>query len=72
MLYELGCSSKEQLQSVILLSVLNSISLSQIVILICGCAEVLMGFVLTQEEDHTSLLHVVYIPFWQGALVHNI
>ncbi|XP_056295006.1 membrane-spanning 4-domains subfamily A member 4D-like isoform X3 [Pseudoliparis swirei] len=37
-----------------------------IVILICGCAEVLMGFVLTREEDHTS--HVVYIPFWQGAL----
>ncbi|TNN70494.1 hypothetical protein EYF80_019229 [Liparis tanakae] len=37
-----------------------------IIILICGCAEVLMGFVLTREMEPTS--HVFYIPFWQGAL----
>ncbi|KAK9518029.1 hypothetical protein VZT92_023357 [Zoarces viviparus] len=37
-----------------------------IVILIFGCAEILMGFVLSQEVDYTS--YQIYIPFWQGAL----
>ncbi|XP_068570771.1 membrane-spanning 4-domains subfamily A member 15-like [Cebidichthys violaceus] len=37
-----------------------------IVILIFGCAEILMGFVLAQEKAHTS--YKFYIPFWQGAL----
>lgn len=37
-----------------------------IVILICGCAELLMGFQLAGESVQTSC--VIYIPFWQGAL----
>ncbi|KAM6952238.1 B-lymphocyte antigen CD20-like [Lycodopsis pacificus] len=37
-----------------------------IVILIFGCAEILMGFVLSHEGDDTS--YSIYIPFWQGAL----
>ncbi|XP_068450333.1 membrane-spanning 4-domains subfamily A member 15-like [Clinocottus analis] len=37
-----------------------------IVILIFGCAEILMGFVLTKEIDYNS--EGFYIPFWQGAL----
>ncbi|XP_075959753.1 uncharacterized protein LOC142962949 [Anarhichas minor] len=37
-----------------------------IVILIFGCAEILMGFVLSQEGHDTS--YQIYIPFWQGAL----
>ncbi|XP_077433430.1 uncharacterized protein LOC144058783 [Vanacampus margaritifer] len=37
-----------------------------IVILICGCAEIMMGFILISEtlENSTNIL----IPFWQGAL----
>ena len=42
----------------------------QIVILIFGCAEVLMGFQLAQVEDEPTS-YAIYIPFWQGALVHN-
>lgn len=42
----------------------------QIVILICGCAELLMGFQLASESVQTSC--EIYIPFWQGFLVHNI
>ncbi|XP_034453665.1 uncharacterized protein LOC117769131 isoform X1 [Hippoglossus hippoglossus] len=37
-----------------------------IVILIFGCAEILMGFHLTSESVHTS--GSFYIPFWQGIL----
>ncbi|XP_077388130.1 uncharacterized protein LOC144025712 [Festucalex cinctus] len=37
-----------------------------VVILICGCAEIMMGFILISEnlENSTNIL----IPFWQGAL----
>lgn len=38
-----------------------------IVIMIFGCAEVLMGFQLAQVSDRMSS-HGIYIPFWQGAL----
>ncbi|XP_071313629.1 membrane-spanning 4-domains subfamily A member 15-like [Trachinotus anak] len=37
-----------------------------IVILIFGCAELLMGFQLASENVSTS--YGIYIPFWQGAL----
>uniref|UniRef100_A0A665TRY3 Uncharacterized protein n=1 Tax=Echeneis naucrates TaxID=173247 RepID=A0A665TRY3_ECHNA len=37
-----------------------------IVILIFGCAELLMGFELANESVRTSC--EIYIPFWQGAL----
>ncbi|TDH07720.1 hypothetical protein EPR50_G00108460 [Perca flavescens] len=37
-----------------------------IVILIFGCAELLMGFQLSKENEHTSF--AIYIPFWQGVL----
>ncbi|KAM8910880.1 B-lymphocyte antigen CD20-like [Spinachia spinachia] len=37
-----------------------------IVILIFGCAEVLMGFVMAGQRELAS--HRIYIPFWQGAL----
>uniref|UniRef100_G3Q1M4 Uncharacterized protein n=1 Tax=Gasterosteus aculeatus aculeatus TaxID=481459 RepID=G3Q1M4_GASAC len=37
-----------------------------IVILIFGCAEVLMGFVLAGQSE--SLSDRIYITFWQGAL----
>nr|XP_057919459.1 membrane-spanning 4-domains subfamily A member 4D-like [Doryrhamphus excisus] len=37
-----------------------------IVIVICGCAEVMMGFVLVSERRTNSTM--LYIPFWQGAL----
>ncbi|XP_059202270.1 uncharacterized protein LOC131981809 [Centropristis striata] len=37
-----------------------------IVIVMFGCAEILMGFNLKQEEWSTSC--VLFIPFWQGAL----
>lgn len=37
-----------------------------IVILICGCAELLMGFQLASESVQTSC--EIYIPFWQGFL----
>lgn len=37
-----------------------------IVIVIFGCAEFLMGFLLVQETEITS--SGIYIPFWQGAL----
>ncbi|XP_072252535.1 uncharacterized protein [Leuresthes tenuis] len=37
-----------------------------IVILMCGCAEVLMAFVLAGENTDTS--YKIYVPFWQGAL----
>ncbi|XP_078116837.1 uncharacterized protein LOC144524445 [Sander vitreus] len=37
-----------------------------IVILIFGCAELLMGFQLSKEIVQTSC--AIYIPFWQGVL----
>ncbi|KAL6117701.1 uncharacterized protein ACO6RY_15431 [Pungitius sinensis] len=37
-----------------------------IVILIFGCAEVLMGFLLSGQREFAS--HRIYITFWQGAL----
>lgn len=37
-----------------------------IVILIFGCAELLMGFQLAAEPEKTS--NFLYVPFWQGAL----
>ncbi|XP_038555213.1 membrane-spanning 4-domains subfamily A member 4D-like [Micropterus salmoides] len=37
-----------------------------IVIVIFGCAEILMGFQLTSENVNTSC--TIYVPFWQGAL----
>ncbi|KAM6923972.1 membrane-spanning 4-domains subfamily A member 4A-like [Xenentodon cancila] len=37
-----------------------------IVILIFGCAELLMGFLLAGDSVFTS--NRIYIPFWQGAL----
>ncbi|XP_070693240.1 uncharacterized protein [Pempheris klunzingeri] len=37
-----------------------------IVLIIFGCAEVLMGFHLTSENLTTST--AIYIPFWQGIL----
>ncbi|XP_039668484.1 membrane-spanning 4-domains subfamily A member 4D-like isoform X2 [Perca fluviatilis] len=37
-----------------------------IVILIFGCAELLMGFQLSKENEPTSF--AIYIPFWQGVL----
>ncbi|XP_062281163.1 membrane-spanning 4-domains subfamily A member 4D-like isoform X2 [Scomber scombrus] len=37
-----------------------------IAILICGCAEVLMGIQLASEHVGTS--SAIYTPFWQGAL----
>ncbi|KAM4555015.1 uncharacterized protein PAE49_014208 [Odontesthes bonariensis] len=37
-----------------------------IIILMCGCAEVLMGFVMAGENTDTS--YKIYVPFWQGAL----
>lgn len=37
-----------------------------IVILIFGCAELLMGFQLAGETAQTS--YGIYVPFWQGAL----
>lgn len=43
---------------------------SQIVIVIFGCAELLMGFQLASESVVTS--YKIYIPFWQGVLVQNI
>lgn len=42
---------------------------SQIVIAVFGCAEILMGFHLASEILHNSC--AIYIPFWQGALVHS-
>ena len=47
-----------------------SSSPSQIVILILGCAELTMGFHLADESLNNSTR--IYIPFWQGALVHKI
>ncbi|XP_054453880.1 membrane-spanning 4-domains subfamily A member 4D-like [Anoplopoma fimbria] len=38
-----------------------------IAILIFGCAEILMGFVLAKSSNYTS--YVIYTPFWQGALL---
>lgn len=46
-----------------------SSSPSQIVILIFGCAELLMGFQLAGQTKESS--NEICIPFWQGALVHN-
>lgn len=43
---------------------------SQIVVLIFGCAEVLMGFQLANGGSKSSV--EIYIPYWQGALVQNI
>ena len=45
----------------------SSTSPPQIVVMICGFAEVLMGFQLARDplENSTS----IYVPFWQGALV---
>lgn len=37
-----------------------------IVIVIFGCAELLMGFQLASETAPTS--YGIYVPFWQGAL----
>ncbi|KAM7417728.1 hypothetical protein PAMA_017393 [Pampus argenteus] len=37
-----------------------------IVIVICGCMELLMGFQLASESVNTS--NGIYVPFWQGAL----
>uniref|UniRef100_A0A7N9ASF9 Uncharacterized protein n=1 Tax=Mastacembelus armatus TaxID=205130 RepID=A0A7N9ASF9_9TELE len=37
-----------------------------VVILIFGCAELLMGFQLAGETAYTS--NHIYIPFWQGTL----
>ncbi|XP_061582261.1 membrane-spanning 4-domains subfamily A member 4D-like [Cololabis saira] len=37
-----------------------------IVILMFGCAELLMGFQLSADNVYTS--NRIYIPFWQGAL----
>ncbi|XP_062250353.1 uncharacterized protein LOC133959252 [Platichthys flesus] len=37
-----------------------------IVVLICGCAELLMGFQLASESVQNSC--AIYIPFWQGIL----
>ncbi|CAJ1058416.1 membrane-spanning 4-domains subfamily A member 4D-like [Xyrichtys novacula] len=37
-----------------------------IVIVILGCAELLMGFQLASETIHNS--NKIYIPFWQGVL----
>ncbi|XP_037635590.1 uncharacterized protein LOC119494047 [Sebastes umbrosus] len=39
-----------------------------IVLLMFGCAEVLMGFVLAQGSDQIRTSIAIYIPFWQGAL----
>ncbi|KAG7999399.1 Transmembrane and coiled-coil domain-containing protein 6 [Nibea albiflora] len=41
-----------------------------IAIVIFGCAEFLMGIHLDIEDMITS--YTIYIPFWQGFLVHNI
>ncbi|MED6247842.1 hypothetical protein ATANTOWER_019047 [Ataeniobius toweri] len=38
-----------------------------IVILMFGCAEVLMGIVLASDSMNSSFK--LYIPFWQGSLV---
>ncbi|XP_007548329.1 membrane-spanning 4-domains subfamily A member 4D-like [Poecilia formosa] len=38
-----------------------------IVILMFGCAEVVMGFVMVGNDLGTSL-RILYIPFWQGTL----
>ncbi|XP_054453879.1 membrane-spanning 4-domains subfamily A member 4D-like isoform X2 [Anoplopoma fimbria] len=38
-----------------------------IAILIFGCAEILMGFLLAKSSEYTS--YVIYTPFWQGALL---
>ena len=43
---------------------------SQIVLVIVGCSELLMGFNLATEDLPTSLN--IYVPFWQGVLVQNI
>ncbi|XP_019934364.1 uncharacterized protein [Paralichthys olivaceus] len=37
-----------------------------IAILIFGCGELMMGFILASESVQTSC--AIYIPFWQGAL----
>ncbi|XP_071373471.1 membrane-spanning 4-domains subfamily A member 4D-like [Centroberyx affinis] len=37
-----------------------------VVVLIFGCAELLMGFQLARDRHENSTL--IYIPFWQGAL----
>lgn len=42
----------------------------QIVILMFGCAELLMGFQFSGEEFKISAQ--LYIPFWQGALVLTV
>lgn len=47
-----------------------SSSPSQIVMLVFGCAELLMGFPLAKQGVRTSW--AIYIPLWQGALVRNI
>lgn len=43
---------------------------SQIVVVIFGCAEFLMGCQLSTEVVGTSFS--IYIPLWQGLLVHNV
>lgn len=42
----------------------------QIVFLILGCAEFLMGVQLASETATTS--YVIYAPLWQGLLVSDI
>lgn len=39
----------------------------QIVMVIFGCVEMLMGFQMAGEDMKTS--YSIYIPFWLGALV---
>ncbi|CAG5991127.1 unnamed protein product [Menidia menidia] len=43
------------------------VSSPQIVMLMSGCAELMMGFILAGVSEWTS--YKIYIPFWQGALV---
>lgn len=43
--------------------------LFQIVILLLGCAEFLMGLLLLGDHD-TSV--IAYVPFWQGVLVSHV
>uniref|UniRef100_A0A672YW49 Uncharacterized LOC115427470 n=1 Tax=Sphaeramia orbicularis TaxID=375764 RepID=A0A672YW49_9TELE len=39
-----------------------------IVVLIFGCAEILMGFQLHMASERTRTSLQIYIPFWQGVL----
>lgn len=45
----------------------SSYSSCQIAAMIFGCAELLMGFNLRQQDIPTSFQ--LYVPFWQGVLV---